>query len=81
MRITYSQKALEAIEDATPAVRNAFFKQVINLERDLLYPSLNAKKYDERRNLWQARVNRDWRFYFTIRSDAYHIEDVIPHPK
>jgi hypothetical protein len=30
---------------------------------------------------WQARVNRDWRFYFTIEGDTYIILDIIPHPK
>lgn len=42
---------------------------------------LRAKKYDEATDLWQARVNRDWRFYFTIAGDTYRIEDVMPHPK
>jgi plasmid maintenance system killer protein len=42
---------------------------------------LRAKKYDERLNLWQARVNQDWRFYFPIQNDAYLIVDIIPHPK
>ena len=41
---------------------------------------MRAKKYDERRNLWQARVNQDWRFYFPIQSDGYPIMDIIPHP-
>lgn len=35
--------------------------------------------------LWQtlpqARVNKDWRFYFTIVNDTYRILKVIPHPK
>jgi hypothetical protein len=26
--------------------------------------------------LWQARVNRDWRFYFTIGRDAYNLIDI-----
>jgi plasmid maintenance system killer protein len=64
-----------------PAVRKAFFKQVGFLERSLSHPSLHAKKFDESQNLWQARVNRDWRFYFTIRGDVYYIVDIIPHPK
>jgi len=46
-----------------------------------LHPSLRAKKYDEPAGLWQARVNRNWRFYFTISGDAYVIEEVIAHPK
>jgi len=42
---------------------------------------LNAKKYLEAEDLWQARVNQDWRFYFTIIGDTYRIENLIPHPK
>jgi hypothetical protein len=42
---------------------------------------MHAKKYDEAQDIWQARINRNWRFYFTITGDTYTIEDVIPHPK
>jgi hypothetical protein len=42
---------------------------------------LQAKKYDEARNLWQARINRDWRFYFTIEGDTYRIQNITAHPK
>jgi plasmid maintenance system killer protein len=42
---------------------------------------LRAKKYDEASGRWQARVNRNWRFYFRVIGDSYVIEDVIPHPK
>jgi plasmid maintenance system killer protein len=49
--------------------------------QDLSYPSLHARKYDESRDLWQARVNKDWRFYFTITDDSYGIEKIIPHTK
>jgi mRNA interferase RelE/StbE len=76
-----SQRALIAIADAPIAVRKAFHKQLSYLERDLRHPSLHAKKYDEAHDLWQARVNRDWRFYFTIEGDTYRILDITPHPK
>ena len=33
------------------------------LADNLQHPSLHAKKYDESTGLWQARVNRSWRFY------------------
>ena len=39
------------------------------------------RKYDESNDVCQARVNKDWRFYFTIAGNTYQIEDVIPHPK
>jgi plasmid maintenance system killer protein len=40
-----------------------------------------AKTHDEARGIWQARVNRDWRFYFTIEGDEYHLQEIRPHPK
>jgi plasmid maintenance system killer protein len=51
------------------------------LVENLRHPSLHAKKYDESEDLWQARVNRSWRFYFNIVGDTYVIRDIIPHPK
>jgi len=81
MKIDYLPQALAALEDPAPVVRKAFFKQVQLLAQNLRHPSLRAKKYDESRDIWQARVNRDWRFYFTIAGDTYVIRDIIPHPK
>ena len=81
MKVDYLPRALKALEEAPPAVRRAFFKQVGFLEHDLHHPSLHAKKYDEARDIWQARVNRDWRLYFNIIDDTYIIRDIIPHPK
>ena len=81
MKVAFSDRAIEALIDAPSAVRTAFGKQVRYLANDLHHPSLRAKKYDQNRDLWQARVNRDWRFYFMIVGDTYQIEDVIAHPK
>jgi mRNA-degrading endonuclease RelE of RelBE toxin-antitoxin system len=81
MKVEYSQAVIESLESAPSSVRKAFFKQVAFLARNLHHPSLHAKKFDESRDRWQARVNKDWRFYFRIVDDTYHILKVIPHPK
>jgi mRNA-degrading endonuclease RelE of RelBE toxin-antitoxin system len=81
MKAEYSRRARRSLDDLPAPVRNALFKQIRFLERDLHHPSLRAKKYDERHDLWQARVNKDWRFYFQIHGDVYSIVDIIPHPK
>lgn len=62
-------------------MQKAFLKQIELLSEDLRHPSLRAKKYDPSGGLWQARVDRNWTFYFTIEDDAYVIQDLIPHPK
>ena len=81
MKVEYKEQAQKALENAPPQVRKAFFKQVKLLEQNLRHPSLRAKKYDEAQNRWQARVNKDWRFFFLIVNDTYLIIDIIPHPK
>jgi hypothetical protein len=48
---------------------------------NLRHPSLRAKKYDETRDIWQARVTAGWRLYFQIVGETYYLLDVIPHPK
>lgn len=62
-------------------IQQAFEKQLAHLLEDLRHPSLRAKKYDESTGMWQARVTRGYRFYFTIEGDAYILHDVIAHPK
>ena len=81
MKIDYLPRALAGLERAPAPVRQAFFKQVQFLAQNLRHPSLRAKKYDESRGIWQARVNQDWRFYFNIVGDTCIIRDVIPHLK
>lgn len=81
MKVEYADAVTGALENAPEAVRKAFFKQVKLLEQNLRHPSLRAKKYDESNDRWQARVNKAWRFYFTIIDDTYRILKLIPHPK
>jgi mRNA-degrading endonuclease RelE of RelBE toxin-antitoxin system len=81
MKVVYSDSVNEALQNAPLAVKKAFFKQIRLLEQNLRHPSLRAKKYDEGSDRWQARVNKDWRFYFIIRDDTYRILTLIPHPK
>ena len=81
MNVTYGAAVLKSLDSAPPAVRKAFFKQLKFLEQNPRHPSLRAKKFDETRAIWQARVNDDWRFYFQIVDGAYRILSVISHPK
>ena len=81
MRIRFTPSASRAFAEAPAPVQKAFLKQAAFLVQGLRHPSLRAKKYNETKGRWQARVNQDWRFYFVIEDDAYLILDIIPHPK
>lgn len=80
MNVRLSLRAIEQLASAPLPVQKAFIKQINFLVRNLNHPSLQAKKYDEAEDRWQARIN-DWRFYFKIDRDTYHVTDLIPHPK
>ncbi|MEK7560440.1 MAG: hypothetical protein AAB539_00600 [Patescibacteria group bacterium] len=79
MQILATRHFDRAYAKAPPAIKRALLKQVAFLRHDIQHPSLRAKKYDAER--WQARVTRDWRFYFRIEGDAYILLDLIAHPK
>ena len=60
--------------------KKAFGKQLTNLLRDLRHPPCERRR-EERPGLWQARINDDWRMYFTIEGDTYVLRAITPHPK
>lgn len=81
MKATYSEGFIDALELAPQAVQKAFYKQLRFLVDNLRHPSLHAKKFNESIGLWQARVNYNWRFYFTIEGNEYRLHDIKIHPK
>jgi len=81
MKWLLTHRAWRDYQDAPASVKKAFDKQVQLLAANLRHPSLRAKKYDEANDIWQARVNQSWRFYFQVQGDTYTIVAIIPHPK
>jgi mRNA-degrading endonuclease RelE of RelBE toxin-antitoxin system len=81
MKIVLADSVVEALKDAPLPVQRAFDKQIRFLAANLHHPSLHAKKYDEANDRWQARVDKNWRFYFRIVEDTYRILKIVPHPK
>ena len=70
MRLFRTNHFVRDYSKAPESVQRAFDKQLLLLLENSHNPSLRVKKYDEANQLWQARVNRDWRFYFTIEDDT-----------
>lgn len=81
MKFSLSDKASNDYRQLPPKLQVRVDKQLGFLLKDLHYPSLRAKKYDEARNIWQARITRGWRFYFQIEGDIYKILAITKHPE
>lgn len=81
MRVLYTARFRISYDESPRMVQKAFDKQIQFLLKDIRYSSLRAKKYGVSGDVWQARVNRSWRFYFNIKDGVYYILDISPHPK
>lgn len=81
MEIIFTKRARKDFADLSPQLKAQARKQLALLQQNLRHPSLAAKKYGGADDLWQGRVNRDYRFYFRVIDDTYLILMIIPHPK
>lgn len=81
MRIIYENELREQLRAFPPEVREKFYKQVEFLKENIRHPSLRAKKYGGVDNIWQARVDKNVRFYFKIEDGVYRLLRILRHPK
>ena len=81
MNFRLTTRAEREYDALPPTLQARVDKQLALLLQNLRHPSLRAKKYDEKNDIWQARVNQGYRFYFRIAGDTYEIVAITPHPK
>ena len=79
MRIYFTPHFQRNYHKLSKEVRVAFDKQLTYLLKDIRHPSLRAKKYDEGRDLWQARATDGYRFYFEIKNNLYIFHEIKTH--
>lgn len=79
MKLRFTERADKDFASLQKPIRKSLAKQLGFLLENLSHPSLNAKKYSEAEGIWQARVNRSWRFYFfDRRRRIHHLVDHSP---
>ncbi len=81
MKAAFSERFIRKYSGLSAERKAKFDKQLGFLLTNLRHPSLRAKKYDEVRDIWQARVDDNYRFYFQIVGDTYRILFIRPHPE
>ena len=79
MKHIFSRYFIKKYHSLSKEIQRKFDKQLKYLLQNLRHPSLRAKKYDEERNIWQARVSQGYRFYFLIEKDTYILLNIRPH--
>lgn len=81
MRVVHTKNFGQSLAALPLAIQKKFDKQSKYLVKDLRHPSLRCKKYDETRGIWQGRVDKYFRFYFTIENNVYILLDITDHPE
>ena len=81
MKIYYTSHFKRNFRKFSKEIQDKFGKQVNFLLTNISHPSLQVKKYDKEKQIWQARVDRNVRFYFLITKDAYILLEIRYHPK
>ena len=79
MKASFTPHFQRNYQKLSKKIQAAFDKQLVYLLKNPRHPSLRVKKYDEGRNLWQARVTKNHRFYFEIKKDLYIFHEIDPH--
>lgn len=81
MRAHYTSRFNRDFNKLQQDIKKKLEKQIKYLLRNIRHPSLRAKKYNEENNIWQARVDRDYRFYFILEKDCCILLNIKSHTK
>lgn len=79
MRLAFSKRFIEDYRRLPAPVQKAADKQLERLLSDFHHPSLNAKKMQDPRDIWEGRVNKGYRFTFQIHEDVYFLRRIGTH--
>ncbi len=80
-KIKISHTAIKQYVSLPASLKKKADRQFEYLLSDIRHPSLHAKKYKGHEDLWQARIDKNWRFYFFVIDPDYIIVSIIVHPK
>jgi len=81
MRVRLSDTAIRQYQALPANIQIKAKKQFSYLAKDIRHPSLKVKKYKGYEDVWQARIDKAWRFYFHIVKPHYLVVSIIAHPK
>jgi len=79
MKLAFSKKFIKDYRRLPEPIRKAADKQLNRLLSDFQHPSLNAKKMQDPREIWEGRVTKGYRFTFQIEEDVYFLRRVGTH--
>ncbi len=79
MKLSFTKYFIREYRKLPKPMRKATDKQLELLLTNPKHPSLNIKKMNDPRNIWEGRITESYRFTFLIIKDTYIIRKVGTH--
>ena len=79
MKFYYSEKFKKLFKKLPEAIKNKFLKQIALLEKDIRHPSIHLKKMQGHTDIWEARVDNQYRFTFNWQSGVIVLRVIGKH--
>lgn len=79
MQYYYTAKFKKQYKKLLQQIKELLQKQLGFLLVNLQHPSLNIKKMNDPREIWEARITDSYRFTFQIQTDFYILRTVGTH--
>ena len=79
--ITPSPQFDKKYRQLTQDIRRYVDKTLDLLRENPYHPSLHTHKRRGEKEVWQARVTRNYRLYFEMEGDIIRLVSVVPHEK
>lgn len=79
MRIVFTKSFVKDYRRLPQRIQKTVDKQLDLLLSDRDHPSLNVKKMNDPRDIWEGRVTHDYRFTFQIQGDLHILRRLGTH--
>jgi mRNA-degrading endonuclease RelE of RelBE toxin-antitoxin system len=79
MKLSFTKTFIRDYRILPREIQDSVDKQLELLLSNQRHPSLNIKKMNDPRNIWEGRVTASYRFTFQIGSDVYVLRRVGTH--
>ncbi len=79
MKLAFSKKFIKDYRQLPASIQKAADKQLERLLWDFNHPSLNTKKMQDPRDIWEGRITKGYRFTFQIYDDLYFLRRIGTH--
>ncbi len=79
MKLAFSKRFVKDYRRLPASIQKSAEKQLSLLLSDFQHPSLNTKKMQDPRDIWEGRVTKGYRFSFEVHEDIYFLRRIGTH--